>query len=156
MVLYQTGDEPRPITSINSNISGIRTYVGADGKLHFVDAGGADTALNFSSRMANRSLGIIWEQAANGDKNVNQTINVASCNAVIIRYVYVSSQQPARSSDFIIQRDGVQIANYGKSYDGQPNLIIDTKNYSTVRLYRQMTDSGVAWCRCIYDLIPEQ
>ena len=128
---------------INSNISGIRTYVGADGKLHFVDAGGADTALNFSSRMANRSLGIIWEQAANGDKNVNQTINVASCNAVIIRYVYVSSQQPARSSDFIIQRDGVQIANYGK-------------NYSTVRLYRQMTDSGVAWCRCIYDLIPEQ
>ena len=36
-------------SEINSNISGIRTYVGEDGKIHFVDAGGADTALNFST-----------------------------------------------------------------------------------------------------------
>lgn len=35
--------------AINSNMGGIRTYVGSDGKLHFVDAGGADTALNFSA-----------------------------------------------------------------------------------------------------------
>ncbi len=34
---------------INSNISGIRTYVGTDGKIHFVDGAGADTVLNFST-----------------------------------------------------------------------------------------------------------
>ena len=33
---------------INSNASKIKTYVGTDGKLHFVDSAGADTALNFS------------------------------------------------------------------------------------------------------------
>ena len=33
---------------INSNAAKIKTYVGSDGKLHFVDSAGADTALNFS------------------------------------------------------------------------------------------------------------
>lgn len=36
------------VDAINSNISGIRTYVGTDGKIHFVDGAGADTVLNFS------------------------------------------------------------------------------------------------------------
>ena len=35
---------------INSNASKIKTYVGSDGKIHFVDSVGADTALNFSSK----------------------------------------------------------------------------------------------------------
>ena len=34
---------------INSNAAKIKTYVGSDGKLHFIDSAGADTALNFSS-----------------------------------------------------------------------------------------------------------
>ena len=32
----------------NTNISKIKTYVGSDGKLHFVDSAGADSALNFN------------------------------------------------------------------------------------------------------------
>ena len=43
--------------AINSNISGIRTYVGADGKLHFTDAGGADTALPFNNAVKIINLG---------------------------------------------------------------------------------------------------
>ena len=34
---------------LNSNASKIKTYVGTDGKIHFVNSAGADTALNFSS-----------------------------------------------------------------------------------------------------------
>ena len=34
---------------LNSNAAKIKTYVGSDGKIHFVDSAGADTALNFSS-----------------------------------------------------------------------------------------------------------
>ena len=34
---------------INSNASKIKTYVGDDGKLHFVNSAGADTVLPFSS-----------------------------------------------------------------------------------------------------------
>lgn len=37
------------ITKINSDLSKVKVYVGNDGKLHFVNSGGADTALNFSS-----------------------------------------------------------------------------------------------------------
>ena len=35
---------------LNSKVSKVKTYVGSDGKLHFVNSAGADTALNFSSK----------------------------------------------------------------------------------------------------------
>lgn len=34
--------------TLNTNMNKVKTYVGSDGKLHFVDASGADTVLNFS------------------------------------------------------------------------------------------------------------
>ena len=36
-------------SSLTTKTSNIKTYVGSDGKLHFKDASGADTVLNFSS-----------------------------------------------------------------------------------------------------------
>lgn len=39
------------LTTANTNMSKIKVYVGSDGKLHFVNSGGADTVLPFS-RMA--------------------------------------------------------------------------------------------------------
>ena len=36
------------ITKLNSNCKKINTYVGKDGKIHFVNSGGADTVLNFN------------------------------------------------------------------------------------------------------------
>ena len=43
---------------LNSNVSNVKTYVGTDGKLHFTDSAGADTALNFksASNIASRSF----------------------------------------------------------------------------------------------------
>ena len=37
------------ISNINNSISKIKVYVGSDGKLHFINSGGADTVLNFNS-----------------------------------------------------------------------------------------------------------
>ena len=41
---------------LNSNSQKIKTYVGTDGKLHFVNSAGADTALNFSSGSSTTKL----------------------------------------------------------------------------------------------------
>ena len=51
---------------INSNISGIRTYVGTDGKIHFVDGAGADTWSPFRSRIKKVNLGGITINADSG------------------------------------------------------------------------------------------
>lgn len=37
------------VKEINNDLSKVNTYVGSDGKLHFVNSAGADTVLNFSS-----------------------------------------------------------------------------------------------------------
>ncbi len=49
MLLEEIEELKKVDEEINSNISGIRTYVGTDGKIHFVDGAGADTVLNFST-----------------------------------------------------------------------------------------------------------
>ena len=54
------------LSAINSNMNKIKTYVGGDKKLHFIDGTGADTALNFSSGFAYLT-GIT--SSANGDSN---------------------------------------------------------------------------------------
>ena len=45
------------LATINSNMSLIKTYVGTDGKLHSVDATGADSVLNFSQDLYCFALG---------------------------------------------------------------------------------------------------
>ena len=57
---------------INSNASKIKTYVGSDGKLHFVDSAGADSVLNFSA-----SGGTCYLLGTFGT-NVTKTFNVSS------------------------------------------------------------------------------
>lgn len=39
----------KAVSELNGNLNKINVYVGGDGKLHFVNSGGADSALNFSS-----------------------------------------------------------------------------------------------------------
>lgn len=41
-------DVNKNITITNTNLAKVKTYVGTDGKLHFINSAGADTALNFS------------------------------------------------------------------------------------------------------------
>ena len=50
---------------LNSNAAKIKTYVGSDGKIHFVNSVGADTVLNFSSASK-----LLWYQEAKGDSSV--------------------------------------------------------------------------------------
>lgn len=38
------------IATLNSNIGKINVYVGGDGKIHFANSAGADSALNFSNK----------------------------------------------------------------------------------------------------------
>ena len=78
MVSKANGD-----SAINNNLTQIKTYVGSDGKLHFIDASGADAVLNFSStRVAKVKARItvhdygandyVWVYLYYYDKNGNQ------------------------------------------------------------------------------------
>lgn len=44
----------------NSNLQNVNVYVGADGKLHFVDSGGADSVLPFNS-ISNYKITHAWD-----------------------------------------------------------------------------------------------
>lgn len=46
---WAVGTNLTPATNLGKLVRNIKTYVGRDSKLHFVDLTGADTALNFSS-----------------------------------------------------------------------------------------------------------
>ena len=52
------------ITVLNSNIGNISVYVGDDGKIHFKNSTGADTALNFKSYSEGYNAGYAAGQAA--------------------------------------------------------------------------------------------
>ena len=52
------------ITALNSNIGNISVYVGDDGKIHFKNSAGADTALNFKSYSEGYNAGYAAGQAA--------------------------------------------------------------------------------------------
>ena len=70
---------------INSNLTQVKTYVGEDGKLHFVDSGGADTALNFSNTSGDGKWTITTSVSKSGSTNayIWSTSGSASLNITI-------------------------------------------------------------------------
>lgn len=52
------------VNTLNSNIGNISVYVGDDGKIHFKNSAGADTALNFKSYSEGYNAGYAAGQAA--------------------------------------------------------------------------------------------
>lgn len=52
------------VNTLNSNIGNISVYVGDDGKIHFKNGAGADTALNFKSYSEGYNAGYAAGQAA--------------------------------------------------------------------------------------------
>ena len=64
-------------------MSKVKTYVGSDGKLHFVNSAGADTALNFSSGLSDSKYATLF----NG--NGTQIGNWSSTDST--KYTMVSS-----------------------------------------------------------------
>lgn len=65
--------------ALNDKVSKVRTYVGSDGKLHFVDASGADTVLNFSGGKKLKSFVLTGTAKGSGGIYVGNSITV-TCN----------------------------------------------------------------------------
>lgn len=67
------------VKELNESLGNVRTYVGSDGKLHFVDASGADSVLPFSSSIKeiivlNGYGGASWSTLANIKNNYFVTV----------------------------------------------------------------------------------
>lgn len=77
------GQELRSINSdvneINSNLSVISIYVGSDGKLHFVDAGGADTTLNFSRKPSTIKISLPFRMIEGSSADDGGATQVITC-----------------------------------------------------------------------------
>lgn len=58
------------VKQLNTNVNKVKIYVGSDGKLHFTNASGADTALNFSKGL------IKYESISCGEQGNTQTISL--------------------------------------------------------------------------------
>lgn len=96
----------RTVNVLNGKVSKIKTYVGSDGKLHFVDASGADTALNFSLKL--RKV---------GSRSGNGTISATS----------ISGYKNLKASDFIMVPTYISVSSIGGtsgngSYSNTPTL----------------------------------
>ena len=53
------------VSTLNDSLGQVKTYVGSDGKLHFVDASGADTVLPFNG-LDSLNMLIIWYDRYSG------------------------------------------------------------------------------------------
>lgn len=114
-------------STLNTNMNKVETYVGSDGKLHFVNASGVDTALNFS-RGSGEAFRFIENVGygrtdyapgfANGymvSLNSNVVISSSSINAgVITKY---GNGVPG-STDSAIVNNAVSQGNYQGSTSG--------------------------------------
>ena len=66
------------ITQLNDDTSKIKTYVGTDGKLHFVNKAGADSVLNFSSGGSDISKAkYMYGNGTSGQSSIKYTIKEA-------------------------------------------------------------------------------
>lgn len=104
----------KALAELNKKTDTIKTYVGSDGKLHFVDASGADTVIPFSSGGVN----LLWSRAhAIGDADSGQTINLdlSDYDYVVVAAAMTSGSSSALSF-FISINDSVTL--YLVNFDG--------------------------------------
>lgn len=89
--------------ALNDKVSKVRTYVGSDGKLHFVDASGADTVLNFSSAKEITSVNSFGVGTAN---TKTETFSITG------KFVIISwSKMVTESTCRITSHDGKLVQN---------------------------------------------
>lgn len=108
------------LTTTNTNMKKIKTYVGSDGKIHFVDSTGADSVLPFKSA-----------PTLVGTYSGNQTINVSSVigandtvNNFIIELVSAPSGQTEKRGNLNDTYGYIQGFTVSKYLSGT-NLIIN-------------------------------
>ena len=69
----------------NKNLFKIKTYVGSDGKLHFVDSEGADSVLNFSEKVTLNSVFLVIAATSGyGDQKASFTLKTNGCKTLKI------------------------------------------------------------------------
>jgi hypothetical protein len=86
--LTQEGFAPDALAlkDVSDSLQTVRTYVGSDGKLHFVDASGADSVLPFSGGL---KLELVWTNPNHKtDFAVNQAISIDLSG---YNYIYAES-----------------------------------------------------------------
>ena len=117
---------------INSNAAKIKTYVGSDGKLHFVDSAGADTALNFSSNniLDFSNYGYVKTLSNGGNYTVTET------GIYMLSYSCGNGSQgnPPTYTSKLVYEDTKAYGNYSGTYCNKLIFlecnIGDTINYS--------------------------
>lgn len=135
------------LTATNNNMKKIKTYVGTDGKLHFIDATGADSVLPFKNGVsaiptiiANGSW--TWGTATN-THNVNVTLPTGYEIFIVYAYSYggESATNPILSSSNLLSyktttqsRGGTTIGLYQK----------DKNSALTVSASASCTSSGAS------------
>lgn len=77
----------KAVNTLSNNAGRIRTYVGSDGKLHFVNSAGADTVLNFSGNGGAKLLFSDYTSTSWTTGNV-KTINLSGYRKVLIATTY--------------------------------------------------------------------
>ena len=110
------------ISSVSSQVGNINVYVSNDGKLHYVDKDGADTALNFSS---NPRISSINQRSSrpNSNYDYNETWTISQDNTGVKYTVSLSNDNGCHGwSCGVYKKDGTCIASGGRSITWQGTL----------------------------------
>ena len=119
-------------TELNTNLDKVRTYVGSDGKLHFVNASGADTVLNFSS------LKVSSLETNSGAANSKTIQAKKEYKGIII--VVVANLESAKATNITINgtshyNDLINSDSFGMSYLNYSGKVGDSISVTTTANY---------------------
>lgn len=149
--------DAKTVSGINQSLTNINTYVGEDGKLHFVDSTGADSVLPFSNLKYFIKNGILQDGVvATPPKAYTTNNNCTTQNGYFLTYVGTSN------TGYYCQINGIDLTdidiliiaatcpqsgqNYWALFDSRSKVISTGKwTYVDVR-----TQSGISFLRTYY------
>ena len=130
--------------------SKIRTYVGSDGKLHFVNKAGADTVLNFNSgnpagddfTLPDMTLGAYYNSST-GTRWAQTSICIPVHN---INNVSFDVSKSYYSTYYMEDDSGNEIFRYSTRNGSTQSYQYDVSGYSYIKLGNTTNGSGSANC----------
>lgn len=139
------------LTDLNSSLTKVKTYVGSDGKLHFVDAKGADSVLPFSgsNKYIDSNIQVTGGEnnTTTNDYSVVVPSNVKTCTIFSNVFAWAPSGYPATIQ---IYKNGIQITpnftyTYFPSYHYLIAIaVIDVLEGDTIRLVGSNTGASAS------------
>lgn len=143
--------EAKAVKELNSSLTKVKTYVGSDGKLHFVDAKGADSVLPFSgsNKYIDSSIQVRggMNETTTNDYSVVVPSNVKTCTIFSSVFAFVTDGYPATIQ---IYKNGIQITpnftyTYCPSYHYLIAIaVIDVLEGDTIRLFGSNTGASAS------------